>query len=340
MKGSSLLVRFICPAKVHSCAENAHQKGVAAGGQLTTTTEVENFPGFPKGITGSEMMDLFKEQSTRFGTEVITETIHRVDLSSRPFKLWTEDEQSNEKPSLLAESVVLATGATAKRLFIKGEDFYWNRGISACAVCDGAIPIFRNKPLAVVGGGDSACEEATFLTRYGSKVYLLVRKDKLRASKVMADRVLANPKIEVMWHTSAIEAHGDGKLLTSLTIEGTDGPKKGQHWPLEVNGLFYAIGHEPNSKFLLNKAGDEKHAKNPIEVDADGYVKVQPGTTLTNIEGVFACGDLQDKRYRQAITAAGSGCMAALDCERWSSFFFFLEAMMTQLACRLEAQGE
>jgi thioredoxin reductase (NADPH) len=194
---------------------------------------------------------------------------------------------------------------------LPGEDKYWNAGISACAVCDGAAPIFRNKPLAVIGGGDSAAEEATYLTRYASQVYLLVRRDQLRASKVMQDRVTSNPKIKVLWRTEATEALGNGKLLTSLKIYNNE-TKKTEDLP--VNGLFYAIGHKPNTDFL-KMAGTEQFQ---VKTDTDGYiVHATPGSTATNVEGVFACGDVVDKRYRQAITAAGSGCAAALDCERW-----------------------
>jgi thioredoxin reductase (NADPH) len=309
--------------------------GVAAGGQLTTTTEVENCtlstnwqtlfteilisvilhpdPGFPKGLSGPEMMEAFREQSIRFGTVVHTETISRVDLSSRPFKLWIENQE--DKPPITASSLVIATGATAKRMFLLGEETYWQAGISACAVCDGALPVFRNKSVAVVGGGDSACEEASFLTKYVSKVFMLVRRDKLRASKIMADRILKNPKIELLWNTVPIEAKGDGKLLQSLIVEDTETRARKE---LGVNGLFYAIGHVPNTGMLA--IGGGKGGMTPqIELDADGYVKVKPGTSFTNVEGVFAAGDVQDKRYRQAVTAAGSGCMAALDCEKFLS---------------------
>ncbi|KAI9011394.1 hypothetical protein BC832DRAFT_529139 [Gaertneriomyces semiglobifer] len=277
--------------------------GVAAGGQLTTTTDVENFPGFPDGMSGVELTDRFRSQSEKFGTVIKTETISRVDLKERPFKLWVENKE--EEGPLLAKSIIVATGATAKRMHIKGEDKYWQAGISACAVCDGAVPIFRRKPLAVVGGGDSACEEATFLTKYASKVYVLVRRDKLRASKTMADRLLRNPKIEVLWNTVPVEAKGDGRLLKHLVLKDT---KTGETRDLDVNGLFYAIGHKPNTAILEGTG---------VELDKDGYVITQAGSTYTSVPGVFAAGDVQDKRYRQAITAAGSGCMAALDCERW-----------------------
>lgn len=223
------------------------------------------------------------------------------------------DEAAGEKVQpVLAKSVIIATGATAKRMHLPGEETYWNAGISACAVCDGAAPIFRNKPLAVIGGGDSAAEEATYLTKYASQVYLLVRRDQLRASKVMQQRVLANPKIKVMWHTEAQEAKGNGKLLDALKVVNN---KTKAVSDLKVNGLFYAIGHKPNTDFLKSTTTGQVQVK----TDEDGYVvHAQPGhSTQTSVEGVFAAGDVVDKRYRQAVTAAGSGCAAALDCERW-----------------------
>ncbi len=275
--------------------------GIAAGGQLTTTTEVENFPGFPDGISGPELMERMRKQSIRFGTKIITETISKVDFKTKPFKLWREGLEDDEP--VLAHSVIIATGATAKRLNIKGEEVFWQRGISACAVCDGALPIFRNRPLVVVGGGDSACEEATFLTKFGSVVYLVHRRDKLRASKIMQERVLNHPKIKIIWNSIVIEALGSDvlekvKLQNTVTNEITE---------LEASGLFYAIGHKPNTDPFIGQ----------LELDADGYIITQPGSTQTNIPGIFAAGDVQDKKYRQAITAAGSGCMAALECEKY-----------------------
>jgi len=275
--------------------------GFAPGGQLTTTTDVENFPGFPGGVSGPEMMDKFREQSIKFGTNVITETISRVDLSSRPFKYWRE-YQEDEEPET-CDALILATGASAKRLNLPGEETYWQSGISACAVCDGAVPIFRQKPLAVIGGGDSAAEEALYLTKYGSKVSVLVRRHELRASKIMAKRLMSHPKVEILWNTVATEACGDGDLLQSLTIKNV---KTGDTSSLPVNGLFYAIGHEPATALVRDQ----------LETDSDGYIVTVPGTTQTNVKGVFAAGDVQDKRYRQAITSAGSGCMAALEAER------------------------
>lgn len=276
--------------------------GFAPGGQLTTTTDVENFPGFPDGIRGPEMMDLFRAQSIRFGTKIFTETVSKIDLSSRPFKYWREGHESEEPET--ADSIIIATGASARRLNLPGEDTYWQSGISACAVCDGAVPIFRDKPLAVVGGGDSACEEATYLTKYASKVYVLVRRDQLRASKVMAKRLMNHPKVTILWNTVPVEAKGDGNLLNSLLIKDT---KTGEQRTLEINGLFYAIGHEPATALVRGQ----------LKTDEDGYICTKPGTSETSLPGVFAAGDVQDKKYRQAITSAGTGCIAALECERF-----------------------
>jgi len=272
--------------------------GVAAGGQLTTTTEVENFPGFPEGIDGTKLTQLFREQSIRYGTKIHTQTITKVDFSQRPFRLWSEEEETT------CDAVILATGATAKRMNIEGEHDFWQRGISACAVCDGALPIFRNKELAVVGGGDSAVEEATHLTKFASKVYLIHRRDKLRASQIMQKRALTHPKIQILWNRNVSQAKGGQGGLSTLVLEDTTSGKTEE---LSVRGLFYAIGHKPNTEIFQGQ----------LEMDETGYIVTHPGTTRTSVEGVFAAGDVQDKIYRQAITAAGSGCMAALEAERW-----------------------
>ncbi len=275
--------------------------GVAAGGQLTTTTEVENFPGFPEGISGPDLCDRFRAQSQRFDVRIVTETVTKLDLSSRPFK-YSTDEQEGE-----ADTVILATGATAKRMDIPGAgdgpDGFWQRGVSACAVCDGALPMFRNQPLAVIGGGDSAMEEADFLTKFASKVYLLVRRDELRASKIMAQRAKDNPKIEFLYSTVCTAALGsDG--LEKIRVKDLKTDKERE---IDCLGLFFAIGHIPNTSFLDGQ----------LDLDEQGYVLTKPGTTTTSVPGVFACGDVQDKKYRQAITAAGTGCMAAIDAEHF-----------------------
>ena len=271
--------------------------GVAAGGQLTTTNDVENYPGFPEGINGPEMMDLFRQQSLRFGTRILTETVEKVDLSRRPFRVTASSGET------LTETLIVATGATARRLGIPGEELFWQQGISACAVCDGALPIFRNKVLMVIGGGDTAVEEATHLTKFGTEVIVVHRRDTLRASKIMQQRLLSHPKIRMRWDSVAEEALGDDALksvrIRNVRSNATD--------VIEVEGLFYAIGHLPNTGFLDGQ----------LELDDTGYIVTTPGTTRTSVEGVFAAGDVQDKVWRQAVTAAGTGCMAALEAERF-----------------------
>ncbi len=275
--------------------------GIAAGGQLTTTSEVENFPGFPDGIMGGELCDRLRQQSLRFGVSIATETVLEVDCSNRPFKVV------GEETTVIAKTVIVATGATAKKLEFEGSDTYWNAGISACAVCDGAAPIFRNKPIAVIGGGDSAMEEALFLTKYASKVYVIHRRDTFRASKIMQQRVFEHPKIEILWNTEVVKAFGD-KLLKGIGVAETMSNKEDKvHREIEVNGLFFAIGHEPASKFLGGQ----------LDTDEQGYIITESESTKTSVDGVFAAGDVQDKKWRQAITAAASGCMAALEVEQY-----------------------
>lgn len=274
------------------------QAGGIPGGQLMTTTEVENYPGFPHpGISGPDLMARFRQQALDYGTRSFQEDVTHVDLSRRPFRIRSTEQEVE------AHAVIVATGATAKRLHVPNEDKLWTKGISACAVCDGALPIFRKKDLVVIGGGDTAVEEATFLTKFASKVYLVHRRDELRASKIMQERALKHPRIELVWNSVLEDAEGQDRV-TGARLKDT---KTGATRTLPCSGIFYAIGHEPSSKFLAGQ----------VETDEVGYIKVKPGRTLTSVEGVFACGDVVDKVYRQAISAAGTGCMAALDCERW-----------------------
>ena len=276
------------------------QAGGIPGGQLMTTTEVENFPGFPEGITGPELMERMKAQAERWGTECYTEDVIEVDLSQQPYTVTSSER------SLKTHSIIISTGATAKRLGLKSEKVYWNNGISACAICDGASPLFTGQELIVIGGGDSAAEEAVYLTKYGSGVHLLVRGGTMRASKAMQDRVLNNPKITIHWHTEAIDVIGENNRMTGLKVRNKE---TGAESEITAKGLFYAIGHNPNTSLFKDK----------LELDETGYLVVKPGTVETSQPGVFAAGDVQDKDYRQAITAAGTGCMAALAAERWLS---------------------
>ncbi len=270
--------------------------GVAPGGQLTTTTDIENFPGFPTGINGMEITMKFREQSINCGTTIHTETVDSINLSKHPYAVKTGSRE------IEAETIIIATGATAKRMGVKGEEDYWQKGMSACAVCDGGLPIFRDKVLTVVGGGDSACEEANYLTKFASKVFLLVRRDVLRASKVMQKRTLNNDKIEILWNSTLNSVNGDGKVMTTMNIT-----QEGAEKDVDCGGLFYAIGHIPNTSFLNDQ----------LETDDTGYIVTKPDSTATSVDGVFACGDVQDKVWRQAITAAGTGCMSGLEAERW-----------------------
>ena len=274
-----------------------YERGGIPGGQLMTTTHVENFPGFPDGVLGPDLMDLMKAQATRWGTHLIEADADSIDLSERPYRIETEGR------TIRAHALIIATGARANRLGLPSEERFWSSGISACAICDGATPQFRNEELAVVGGGDSACEEAVYLTKYGSHVHLLVRSDRLRASAAMADRVLANPMITVHWSSEIVDVNGDDWLQT-LTIRDRNSD---QRMDLPVRGLFYAIGHTPNTDLLQGQ----------IDLDDKGYLSTPSGRPETSMEGVFAAGDVADAEWRQGITAAGSGCKAALAAERW-----------------------
>ena len=273
------------------------QAGGIAGGQLMTTTDVENFPGFPDGILGPDLMDRMRAQAVRWGTRLIEADADAIDLGQRPYRLTVEGQV------IETQALILATGASANRLGLPHEQDFWSRGISACAICDGATPQFRNAELAVVGGGDSACEEAVYLTKYGSQVHLIVRRDALRASKAMADRVLANPAISVHWNRDLVDVAG-GDWLEAVQLRDTT---NGQEQTLAVKGLFYAIGHTPNTGLVAGQ----------IELDGRGYLQVRSGRPETSVEGVFAAGDVADSEWRQGITAAGSGCQAALAAERW-----------------------
>ena len=271
-------------------------EGIEPGGQLTTTTEIENFPGYPEGIGGTEMMADLRKQAERFGTDIRFGVITSCDLSSRPFKVVVDGQKE-----ISAESIIVATGATARYLGLPSETKYRGMGVSACATCDGFF--YRKKDVAVVGGGDTACEEATYLATLCRQVYLIVRKPFLRASKAMQERVFNTPNIKVMFEYNTVEVLGDEDGVTGALLRHTDGTET----TIDIAGFFLAIGHHPNTELFAGQ----------LELDGEGYIKVVPGTSKTNVEGVFAAGDVKDPHYRQAITAAGSGCIAALDCERF-----------------------
>jgi thioredoxin reductase (NADPH) len=272
-------------------------EGNQPGGQLTITTDVENYPGFPDGVLGPDMMDLFRKQAQRFGAECFYKYVSKVDFSSSPFKVYVQDEE------YLAESVIISTGASARMLGLEAEKELMGYGVSTCATCDGYF--FKDKEIVVVGGGDSAMEEASFLTKFASKVTLIHRRDEFRASKIMIDRVLDNPKIEIIKNAVVADIFGSQKdgvsgILLKDTIDGNERN-------FDCEGVFYGIGHKPNTDQF----------KGIIDLDDQGYITTNPGSTLTNVAGIFACGDVQDSHYRQAITAAGSGCMAAIDAEKY-----------------------
>jgi thioredoxin reductase (NADPH) len=270
-------------------------EGIAAGGQLMVTTDVENYPGFPDGILGPDLMVKFREQASRFGAEFVTADADRVDLTASPFGVWVGATEYR------ADAVVVSTGATARLLGLESEQRLLGHGVSTCATCDGFF--FREKPLAIVGGGDSALEEALFLTKFATKVTVLHRRKELRASKIMQDRAFANPKIEFRWNSVVEDVLGDHHV-EQVMVRDTE---TGTISSLDVAGLFVAIGHVPTTKLFEGQ----------LELDQDGYIVTKPGSTATSVDGVFAAGDVQDHVYRQAITAAGSGCMAAIDAERW-----------------------
>ena len=271
-------------------------QGPEPGGQLITTTDVENYPGFPDGIMGPDMMQKFEEQATRFGAELKWGTVTSVDFSERPFKMVVDEETP-----VTSDAVIVSTGASARYLGLENEARLLAHGVSACATCDGAF--FREQEVAIVGGGDTAMEEALFLTRFASKVYVIHRRDEFRASQIMIDRVMKHEKIEVIWNTVVTDVLGE-KLVSGLVLTNSDGSNERT---LPVEGFFVAIGHKPNTDIF------EKY----LDRDETGYIKTKADSTYTNVEGVFACGDAQDHVYRQAITAAGTGCMASIDAERW-----------------------
>jgi thioredoxin reductase (NADPH) len=289
---------YAARANIHPVLIEGARVGGISGGQLMNAGVVENFPGQPKGLAGPMLIAQMREQLAAYAFTTIAADVTSVDLKARPFTLRCSNGQTIESGAIL-----IATGAMVRRLPLPSEVKFWEKGISACAICDGGLPLFRNNRLAVIGGGDSAAEEALFLTRFGSKVYLIHHRDKLRASRILQDRVMENPKIEMLWNKTVTEFHGD-EFLSGLTLKDE---KTGELSRLEVRGAFEAIGHLPNTNFLVGH----------VDLDASGHILTRQGMTSTSVDGVFTAGDVADRRYRQAITASGSGCMAALDAERW-----------------------
>jgi thioredoxin reductase (NADPH) len=282
-------------------SEDNRLRGTLPLGQLNLTTEVENYPGFPEGVSGPDLMMRMRAQAERYGTRIVTEDVVSIDLKRRPFSMT-----DSAGAMLEAQAVIIATGASANYLGLESEEKYKNRGVSACAVCDGALPRFRNKPLVVVGGGDSAAEEGHYLTKFASVVHLVHRRDTMRASPIMADRLLSHSKVKPVWDSVVEEVMGDEEMgMTAVRVKNL---KSGASSTIESPGLFVAIGHTPNTKFLQGQ----------VELDKQGFIVLkQPPRTVTSVEGVFAAGDVADPIYKQAVTAAGMGCMAALDAERW-----------------------
>lgn len=276
-----------------------------AGGQLMTTTAVENFPGFPEGVLGADLMEKCKKQAVKYGTKIIAEDVESVDFKKKPFLL------KGSKTEIEADSVIVATGASAKKLNIPGAEKFWQKGVSSCAVCDGALPLFKNKPIFVIGGGDSAAEEALFLTKFASRVCIVHRREKLKASPIMAKRVQNHPKIEILWNSELIEIAGQAQI-NEVVLKNVN---TGKTEKKPAGGVFFAIGHQPNTGFLQGQ----------LKLNTAGYIEVEKGRSQTSLEGVFAAGDVHDYIYRQAITAAGSGCKAALDAEKWLSAKGFLQ---------------
>lgn len=287
-------------AAIYAARANLHPvmiSGFQKGGQLTTTTEIDNFPGFPEGRDGNELMGDMEKQALRFDTQIIEDEVTKADLSQRPFQLETYSNKYS------CDALIISTGATAKYLGLESETKFKGRGVSACATCDGFF--FKDKDVAVVGGGDTAVEEAIYLTNFCSKVYLMHRRDELRATKAMQKRAFDNPKLEIKWNTELDEVlGGDTGPMEDIRVVNN---KTGEKYELGVKGLFIAVGHKPNTDLFAEQ----------LTTDDMGYLITEPGTTKTNIEGVFACGDVMDSKYRQAVTAAGTGCMAAIDAERW-----------------------